>query len=49
MRFLNSDFRILNFGSATAFLSKRPTPPEFHQSEIKNQQSKMVSLSGGEQ
>ena len=36
------------FGSATAALSKRPTPPEFRKSKIKNQKSEIVHLNGGE-
>jgi len=38
---LNFDFRILIFGSATAFSKKRPTLIEFNKSEIKNQKSKI--------
>lgn len=48
MKILNFEFRISISGSATAFLMKRPTPPEFHQSKIKDRQSKIDSLPGGE-
>ena len=41
-RFLIFDCRFLNCGSATAFVEKRPTPIEFHKSEIGNQKSSML-------
>jgi hypothetical protein len=40
--FLIADFRFLMDRSATASISKRQTPFEFLQSEIKNQKSEMM-------
>jgi hypothetical protein len=34
-------------GSAAAFFVKRPAPPEFQQSEIKNQKSEIALCAGG--
>jgi hypothetical protein len=42
----NYDCRLPIYGSATAFFTKRLTPPEFQQSEIKNQKTK-IHCAGG--